>query len=122
SADSAGMTLTGQSFIRGKLSSREELSLGTESAGLMDSLAGVHPGYALDTVLSGKKSKGWLVVPGTLGGVAGRVVLNRDGDFQVQAPGKLTRDSGDARVGSVRAFWSEVTFIPARIDSGRVDA
>jgi hypothetical protein len=109
-----GQTLASQDFFRGNLVQPLQLKVRPQSAVIIDSLVGVHPGYEVDALLQGGRAHGWLVVPGSLGGVAGRILLGKEGQFRLQAPGGLTRGKGDARVGTVRTYWAEVTFIPAR--------
>lgn len=110
------VNLKSQEFLSGRLAGNAELSVRAQPAGIVDSLLDVHRGYLVDGLLEGTHPRGWLVVPGWLGGTAGRVEVSSRRDFRVHAPGGITSSEGDARAGTVRAFWAEVTFIPARRD------
>jgi len=114
SAETDGESLITQDFLSGRLAEKAGISPGSLSACIVDSLRDVHPGYVVDTLTSAKGGFGWLVVPGTLGGRGGRVSLDDGNIFRLHAPGGLKRASGDARAGTVRGFWSEVSLIPAR--------
>lgn len=109
---STGPGLISQDFLNGRMKSRTPLRVRPQSAEIVDSLVDVHSGYEVDALLAGEEKNGWLVVPGSLGGVAGRVSLGNE-RFQIQGPADLTRGAGDARAGTVRAFWAEVTLVPA---------
>lgn len=108
------MTVKTQDFLSGQVRGAENLIVRPQSAGLIASLADVHRGYQVDGLWEDKRSQGWLVVPGSLGGTAGRVELERHRQFRLRAPGAMTSGEGDARPGTVRAFWSEVTLYPAK--------
>ncbi len=109
-----GPSLISQDFLNGRMESRTPVSVRPQTAEIVDSLVDVHSGYQVDALLAAEGKNGWLVVPGSLGGLAGRVTLGRNGQFQIQGPADLMRGAGDARVGTVRAFWAEVTLVPAR--------
>jgi hypothetical protein len=108
-----GPTLIEQDFLNGRIESKNPLTVQPQTAEIVDSLVDVHSGYVVDALLAAEKSNGWLVVPGSLGGVAGRVMLDRDGQFRIQGPADLTRGAGDARPGTVKAFWAELNLVPA---------
>jgi hypothetical protein len=114
SDQTTGLTLVDQDFGDGTVESPDQLTVRPQTAEIVDALVGVHPGYVVDAILSPGKSNGWLVVPGSLGGVAGRVKIEPNGHFQIQGPESLTPGVGDSRPGTVKAFWAEVTLVPAR--------
>ena len=113
--------LATQEFLNGRLNAGASLTVHPQPAGIVDSLADFHHGYAVDALEQTGRPRGWLVVPGSLGGKAGRVVIDRDGQFHLQAPGNLVRGVGDARTNTVKMFWSEVTLLPAHREGDRLE-
>jgi hypothetical protein len=116
-----GATLVAQDFLNGRVGSKNRLTVHSQTAEIVDSLVDVHSGYVVDALLAAEKPNGWLVVPGSLGGVAGRLRLTSDGQFKLQGPADLTRGAGDARPGTVKMFWAEVTLVPASREGDGLD-
>lgn len=108
------MTVKTQEFLSGRLTDSGALSVQSQSAGIVESLAEVHRGYQVDGLCAAGRSAGWLVVPGSLGGTAGRVKLESFRNFVLHAPATMTSGEGDARPHTVRGFWAEVTLYPAK--------
>ena len=113
-----GLTLATQDFLNGELTGGHPLAVKAQPAGIVENLVGVHRGYVVDVLDQPGRPRGWIVVPGTLGGTAGRVGIDQGKQFRLRAPSGLNRGTGDARPGSVRQYWSEVTLIPAKREGG----
>lgn len=113
--------LISQAFLNGKIEAKTPLRVRPQSAELVDTLVDVHPGYVVDALLTAESKNGWLVIPGSLGGVAGRVNLAGNGQIQIQGPADLTLGVGDAKTRNVRAFWAEITLVPAHRDGNGLD-
>ncbi len=106
--------VTAQDFLRGRLVPDAALQVRPLPAGLADPFVDFHPGYAVDALFTRDGPRGWLVMPGALGGGAGRVRVEGDAQFRLQAPGGL--DPARLRV---QGYWSEVTLRPVdRADDG----
>jgi len=109
-----GLTLATQDFLDGELTGGDQLAVKQQTAGIVETLVDVHRGYVVDVVEQPGRPRGWLVIPGTLGGAAGRAGVDHGKQFRLRAPSGLNRGTGDARQGTVRQYWCEVTFVPAK--------
>ena len=117
--DPGGMVVADQEFLRGTLDSGQVPRIERCPAGIVPVLADLHPGYGLDSIVDPAQPNAWLVVPGTLGGSAGRVELNAQREFRLKAPGPLDPEVPGAKAPGLRAFWSEVTLVPVARPAGR---
>lgn len=96
-----------QEFLSGRLEAASAPRVSPQPAGMVAGLEDFHPGYAVDVLAQPEKARAWLLVPGTIGGVAGRVRLQDGTRFTLQAPGGFK--GGQA---GQSAYWAEVTFVP----------
>ncbi len=117
----SGLTLATQDLLAGELTGNEAPTVKPQTAEIVDDLVGVHRGYVVDALEQAGHGHGWLVIPGSLGGAAGRVGIDQGKQFRLRGPSGLTRGTGDARAGTVRQYWSEVSLIPAKRAEGGLE-
>jgi len=116
-----GLTLSKQDFLGGELADGNDLKVTHQTAEIVETLVGVHRGYTIDILEHPGRAKGWFVVPVALGGASGRATVDEGKQFRLRAPGGLNRGTSDARTGTVRHYWSEVTLVPAKREGAMFD-